>query len=137
MTRGAHHPATTPNGDIVRKDGGPDGRFRKRKNRKVPYYVRLNVGTFDYLESLLDVPWNYGFGGFVPGCTSRADIIEKAFEVFWRVNSVARELNIQDHDLLVTKMIEAVRVLEGNAVSQTSLTGEPTIALPAPSSTNP
>lgn len=137
MTRGAYHPNRNRNGVLIRKDGTPDGRDRQQKRRTVPYYVRLTPGMFAYLESMLDVPKNRTSGAAVHGCTSRADIIEAAFEIFDRVGALARELNVRDTDLLVTAMIDAVRSRELKASSQTSLPlYTPIAALPAPRDTN-
>ncbi len=137
MNRGAYHPRRNRKGDLIRKDGTPDGRDRQQKRRSVPYYVRLTPAMFAYLESLLDVPKNRASGAAVHGCASRADVIETAFEIFDRVDALARELKVSDTDLLVTAMIEAVRSRELKATSQTSLPlYTPIAALPAPRDTN-
>lgn len=137
MPRGAHHPTRTPDDEIIRKHGGKDGRCGKRKHRVVPYYVRLDVGTYDYLESLLDVPWNHEAGTAVRGCSNRADVIQVAFNVFDRINEFAREMNVRDIEALIDAMIDAVRGIDGQAASQTSLMAPaPTAALPAPRDTN-
>ena len=137
MNRGAYHPRRNQNGKLIRNNGIPDGRDRQQKRRTVPYYVRLTPGMFTYLESLLDVPTNRASGAAVHGCTSRADIIEAAFDIFDRVDALARELDVRDTDLMVTAMIEAVRSRNVKSTSQTSLTAQASIAaLPAPCDTN-
>lgn len=137
MNRGAYHPRRNKKGELIRKDGTPDGRDRQHKYRTVPYYVRLTPGTFAYLESLLDVPTNRQSGSAVHGCANRADIIEAAFEIFDRVDALARELDVRDTDLLVSAMIEAVRSHKGSAISRATLTVQtPIAALPAPRDTN-
>lgn len=136
MTRGAYHPTRTPDGAVKRKDDGDDGRYLKRKQRDIPYYLRVDRCTFTCLEELLDVPKNRKAGTAIKGCTSRADVIEATFDVFDRVHALARELNIRDTDWLVTRMIEAVRIQERNASIPASLNAAPPLALPAPRNSN-
>lgn len=136
MTRGAYHPTRTPDGAVKRKDDGDDGRYLKRKQRDIPYYLRVDRCTFTCLEELLDVPKNRKAGTAIKGCTSRADVIEATYDVFDRVQALARELNFRDTDWLVTRMIEAVRAEERKATVLTSVPAEPLIALPAPPNSN-
>jgi len=109
MTYGAYHPRYTPDGQIVCKDGRFDGRPRKRLDRVTPYYVRLNKGWFIILERLLDIPANREAGTNIPGCGSRAALIEKAFGCFLRIDALARQTGYEDVDDLVTDMIAIFR----------------------------
>ena len=109
MTHGAYHPRYTPDGQIVRKGGGPDGRPLKRLNRDTPYYVRLNLGWFMILERLLDVPANREAGTNIPGCSGRAALIEKAFGCFLKIDTLARETGYCDVDDLLGDMIATFR----------------------------
>lgn len=112
MSHGACRAISTPDGALIRKDGESDGRYRKRKGRETPYYLRLSAEWFKRLESLLDVPHNRVAGTAIAGCVNRADLIEDSFDVFLQVHALARELNIRDANLLVYKMIEATRLQE-------------------------
>jgi hypothetical protein len=136
MTRGPYHPPTTPDGDILRKDGTDDGRYLKRKQRVTPYYVRLDWNTFQCLEGLLDVEKNRDAGTAVAGCPNRADLIAAGFSVFLRLHAFAREMNVRDTGLLVDLMIDAVRSQALDTDITGSLSTDPPIALPAPRNSN-
>lgn len=107
MSHGACRAISTPDGALIRKDGEDDGRYRKRKGRETPYYLRLSAKWFKRLESLLDVPHNRVAGTAIAGCVSRADLIETSCDVLLQVHTLARELNIHDANLLLSRMIEA------------------------------
>ena len=131
MSHGAYHPPRTPDGKLVRKDGWPDGRSDKCKNREFVYYVRLNEDWFYRLQSLLDVPANRTANTAIAGCSSRADLIEKSFGAFLRIEAISRELNYRDVDDLVTHMIEAIRfLLRQTAAPQWISIEQPHAALP-------
>lgn len=128
MSHGAYHPRYTPEGDIIRKGGGHDGRARKRKNRDVEYYVRLNKAWYERLEGLLDIPVNRETGAHIAGCASRADLIEKGFGAFLRMEALAREMNYRDVDDLVTHMIEGFRFLQRQSAAPAWLSIEQPVA---------
>lgn len=131
MTSGAYHPTRTPDGNIVRKDVRPDGRSGRRKNREIVYYVRLDDEWFDRLQSMLDVPANRAAHTAIAGCEGRADLMEKVFTVFLRIDELSRELNYRDVDDLVTHMIEAIRfLLRQTAAPQWISIEHPHAALP-------
>lgn len=138
MPQGAYHPRRTPDGQMVRKDGAPDGRARKCLNRDTPYYVRFNDEWFTRLEGLLDVPDNREAGTAIPGCTGRADLIETGFKAFLRIDELARAMNYRDVDELVTHMIEGFRFLQRQSAAPGWLNIEPPLpGLPPPQSSNP
>lgn len=137
MSRGPYHPNTTPDGGIIRIDDRDDGRFLKRSDRKIPYYVRLSPSVFDYLESLLDVPRNRDAGTAVGGFANRADIIDAAVALFSRISVVSRKSHIRDIELFVAMMIEATSELDGKSISPPSLSEQKPLALlPAPRDNN-
>lgn len=131
MTSGAYHPTRTPDGNIVRKDVRPDGRSGRRKSREIVYYVRLDDDWFDRLQSMLDLPANRAAHTAIAGCVGRADLMEKVFTVFLRIDELSRELNYRDVDDLVTHMIEAIRfLLRQTAAPQWISIEHPHAALP-------
>ena len=132
MSHGAHHSRRTPDGKIITKSGVDDGRYKKRKNRDCEYYVRLDQQWFDRLEGLLDVPVNRTAGAHIAGCVSRADLIEKGFAAFLRVDALAREMNYRDVDDLVTQMTEGLRFLRRESAAPAWLSIEQPVGLLTP-----
>jgi hypothetical protein len=128
MTRGAYRAIATPDGRLIRKDGGEDGRYRKRKTRETPWYVRLSPEWFALLESMLHTPVNVLAGTAIPGCHSRADLVEAAFSAFLRNNHLSCNL---------AQTSEAAQLPPHNASIMNTPTAEVPLALPAPLNSNP
>ena len=136
MSHGAYHPPRTPGGDIVTKKGTPDLRSLKRKHRERPWYTRLDDEWYEKLDRLLDLPINRDGNTAVAGCTSRADLVEKGFSAFLRIEAVAREMNYRDTDDLITHMIEGFRFLQRQSAAPDWLGIEQSRAvLPSPPAT--
>lgn len=135
MTRGAYRGIATPDGRLIRKDGADDGRYRKRKTRETPWYVRLSPEWFALLESLLDNPCNIQAGTAIPGCHSRADLIEFACKVYLRVNDLAHDFTHDKVDV-ADRLIEAMRPEVHNVAIPTSLNAATPPALSASRNSN-
>ena len=105
MSTGATRAQSTPDGTLVRIDNREDGRWARRKDRDIVWFVRFDDEWFDRLQSMLDLAKNRAAHTAVAGCHSRAELVEKVFTIFLRIDELARELGYRETDELVTHMI--------------------------------